>query len=65
KVPLLGDIPYLGQLFRSPKSSTEKRNLIIFIRRTIIRDDQTMLELSHRKYGLIRHVQLGQAVDGI
>ncbi|MEL0629138.1 type II secretion system secretin GspD [Psychromonas aquatilis] len=65
KVPLLGDIPYLGQLFRSTKSSTEKRNLMIFIRPTIIRDDQTMLELSQRKYGLIRQVQLGQAVDGI
>jgi len=65
KVPLLGDIPYIGQLFRSTKSSTEKRNLMIFLRATIIRDDQTMLELSQRKYGLIRQVQLGQGEDGI
>ena len=65
KVPLLGDIPYIGQLFRSTVSSTEKRNLMIFIRATIIRDDQTMLELSQRKYGLIRQVQLGQSADGI
>lgn len=65
KVPLLGDIPYLGYLFRSTKSSTEKRNLMIFLRSTIIRDDKTMMELSQRKYGLIRQVQLGQAVDGI
>ncbi|MBB1273862.1 type II secretion system secretin GspD [Psychromonas sp. SR45-3] len=65
KVPLLGDIPYLGQLFRSTKSSTKKRNLMIFLRATIIRDDQTMMELSQRKYGLIRQIQLGQTEDGI
>jgi len=65
KVPLLGDIPYLGHLFRSTKSSTEKRNLMIFLRATIIRDDQTMMELSQRKYGLIRQIQLGQTEDGI
>jgi len=65
KVPLLGDIPYLGALFRSTKSSTEKRNLMIFLRPTIIRDDQTMMELSQRKYGLIRQIQLGQNEDGI
>tara|TARA_R110001592_G_scaffold75322_11_gene228153 strand:+ start:4377 stop:6389 length:2013 start_codon:yes stop_codon:yes gene_type:complete len=65
KVPILGDIPYLGWLFRSTKSSTEKRNLMIFLRATIIRDDQTMMELSKRKYSLIRQVQLGQGKDGI
>jgi len=65
KVPLLGDIPFLGHLFRSTQSSTEKRNLMIFLRATIIRDDQTMMELSQRKYGLIRQIQLGQSEDGI
>ncbi|WP_354623161.1 secretin N-terminal domain-containing protein [Psychromonas sp. MME2] len=65
KVPLLGDIPYLGQLFRSTKSSTEKRNLMIFIRATIIRDDQTMNNLSTRKYSLIREVQMGERDRGI
>jgi general secretion pathway protein D len=65
KVPWLGDIPWLGVLFRSTKSTTEKRNLMIFIRATIIRDDKTMAELSMRKYGLIRAVQLGKDEDGI
>lgn len=65
KVPLLGDIPYLGQLFRSTKSSTEKRNLMIFIRATIIRDDATMRDLSTRKYSLIREVQMGERDEGI
>ena len=65
KVPLLGDIPFLGALFRSTKSSTEKRNLMIFLRATIIRDDQTMMELSQRKYGLIRQIQLEQTDQGV
>ncbi|HEY5715367.1 MAG TPA: type II secretion system secretin GspD, partial [Psychromonas sp.] len=54
KVPLLGDIPWLGHLFRSTQSETEKRNLMVFLRATIIRDDQTMMDLSMRKYSLIR-----------
>ena len=65
KVPILGDIPYIGWLFRSTKSSTEKRNLMIFLRATIIRDDQTMMELSKRKYSLMREVQLGEDEKGI
>jgi len=65
KVPLLGDIPWLGVLFRSTITKKEKRNLMIFIRASIIRDDQTMAELSMRKYGLIRAVQLGKDEDGI
>jgi len=65
KVPILGDIPYIGWLFRSTKSSTEKRNLMIFLRATIIRDDQTMMELSKRKYSLMREVQLGEDEKGL
>ncbi|MCP5078109.1 MAG: type II secretion system secretin GspD [Psychromonas sp.] len=65
KVPLLGDLPLLGHLFKSTKSSTEKRNLMIFLRATIIRDDETMSNLSTRKYGLIRDIQLGRREAGI
>jgi len=65
KVPLLGDIPLLGHLFRSTKSTTEKRNLMIFLRASIIRDDQTMMELSTRKYSLIRAVQEKQRDAGV
>nr|WP_290040792.1 type II secretion system secretin GspD [Psychromonas sp. 14N.309.X.WAT.B.A12] len=65
KVPWLGDIPYLGVLFRSTQSSTEKRNLMVFLRATIIRDDETMMQLSQRKYGLMRQIQLSQGVDGV
>lgn len=65
KVPLLGDIPWLGNLFKSTKSSTEKRNLMIFLRATIIRDDETMSALSMRKYSLIREIQLGKRESGV
>jgi len=65
KVPLLGDIPLLGYLFKSVKSATEKRNLMIFIRATIIRDDETMSNLSTRKYSLIREIQQLQKEKGV
>ncbi|MFO6424213.1 type II secretion system secretin GspD [Motilimonas sp. KMU-193] len=65
KVPLLGDIPYLGNLFKSTTSSTAKRNLMIFIRPTIIRDSNKMASLSSRKYSLMRAVQLQQQEAGV
>jgi len=36
KVPMLGDIPFVGRLFRSESQQTEKRNLIIFVTPSII-----------------------------
>ena len=39
KVPLLGDIPYLGYAFRSESKSVTKDNLLIFITPTIVTDD--------------------------
>ncbi|WP_028863420.1 type II secretion system secretin GspD [Psychromonas aquimarina] len=65
KVPLLGDIPYLGHLFRSTANKTEKRNLMVFLRASIIRDDETMSALSSRKYSLIRAVQEAQRESGV
>ena len=36
KVPVLGDLPYVGRLFRSEASSSQKKNLVIFVTPTII-----------------------------
>ena len=36
KVPLLGDLPFLGRFFRTESSSTQKKNLLIFVTPTII-----------------------------
>jgi general secretion pathway protein D len=65
KVPLLGDIPVLGALFRSTSSSKRKRNLMIFIRPTIMRDDGLLSEVSQRKYNYVRAQQLAQGEKGI
>jgi general secretion pathway protein D len=65
KVPLLGDIPILGHLFKSTSTSVRKRNLMVFIRPTIIRDGVTMNEISHKKYQYIRAQQLKRQSQGI
>lgn len=54
KVPLLGDIPVLGRLFRSTKDTRIKRNLMVFLRPTVIRDAAGMAALSGKKYSDIR-----------
>ncbi|MFT4808751.1 MAG: general secretion pathway protein D [Paraglaciecola sp.] len=65
KVPLLGDIPILGHLFKSTSTTVRKRNLMVFIRPTIIRDGVTMNEISHKKYQYIRAQQLKRQANGI
>ena len=65
KVPLLGDIPFIGRLFRSTSNTVSKRNLMVFIRPTIIRDDHTLTEISGRKYGYMRARQLDRAAKGV
>jgi general secretion pathway protein D len=65
KVPILGDIPILGNLFKSTSTSVSKRNLMVFIRPTIIRDGVTMNEISHKKYQYIRAEQLKRQSQGV
>lgn len=65
KVPLLGDIPLLGQLFRSTNSQVEKKNLMVFIKPTIIRDGMTADGITQRKYNYIRAEQLFKADQGL
>jgi general secretion pathway protein D len=65
KVPFLGDIPFLGHLFRSSSSKKIKKNLMIFIKPTIIRDGITMEGIAGRKYNYFRALQLEQQARGI
>ena len=65
KVPLLGDIPILGHLFRSTSSKKTKRNLMVFIRPTIMRNDDHLKSVSAAKYSLIRARQLAQDEQGV
>ncbi len=48
KVPLLGDIPLLGRLFRSKSTSTQKTNLLIFITPRVIHSAEEMAEITRR-----------------
>ena len=58
KVPILGDIPLIGRLFQSTATSVQRRNLMIFLRPTILRDSITTKDLSEEKYNLIKAKQI-------
>lgn len=58
KVPLLGDIPLVGQLFRYTSQDTSKRNLMVFIHTTVLRDDDNYSAASKEKYDQVRARQL-------
>jgi general secretion pathway protein D len=49
KVPVLGDIPLIGSLFRGSRSSTRKTNLMVFLTPHIIDDDDDMWEIQRVK----------------
>ena len=49
KVPLLGDIPFLGWLFRFQSQQVEKLNLLVFLTPTLVRDEVDMVELNARR----------------
>jgi general secretion pathway protein D len=53
KIPLLGDIPFLGWLFKSRSHQTDKVNLLVFLTPTIVRDRIEMVEIGERKRGEI------------
>lgn len=57
KVPLLGDIPVLGELFTSRSRSRTKTNLMIFIRPTIVRSRQDAQAISARRFNYTREMQ--------
>jgi general secretion pathway protein D len=49
KIPLIGDIPFLGWLFRSQTKQVEKLNLLVFLTPRLIRDEIDMVELNANK----------------
>lgn len=50
RVPLLGDVPVLGNLFKSRTRSSTKQNLVVFIRPRILRDPALVQQISEDKY---------------
>ncbi|WP_417317566.1 type II secretion system secretin GspD [Emcibacter sp.] len=63
-IPLLMDIPLLGNAFKSEGKSREQRNLMIFLRMTIIRDKNQMRRVTNQKYNFFRDDPLMQDAYG-
>ena len=60
KIPFLGDVPVIGNLFKSRGRSREKTNLMVFIRPTILRSAADARAMSDRRYGYVRNMQFLQ-----
>ena len=57
KVPLLGDIPILGKLFQSNSATNKKRNLMLFIRPTIMRNSETLAKVTQDRFSKFKLLQ--------
>jgi general secretion pathway protein D len=57
RIPLLSDIPLIGELFKSRSRSRSKTNLMVFIRPTILRSREDNRALTARRYGYVRDFQ--------
>ena len=58
KVPVLGDVPVFGNLFKNRGTSRDKGNLMVFIRPTIIRDQRSARDVTYRKLDYIKAQEL-------
>ncbi len=70
KVPLLGDIPFLGRLFRSTAEKYEKQNLLIFLRPTVLASKEDSAKINERKFTgvwevVIEGVDPKEVIDGL
>ncbi len=59
KVPLLGDVPYLGNFFKTENRSRVKTNLMVFLRPIVVRDADTSDTLASDRYDMMRVQQQG------
>ncbi len=58
KVPLLGSVPIIGKLFQSSSSTIVKKNLMVFLRPTILTDSDSAISTSNEKYNYIKAKQI-------
>jgi len=59
RIPLLGDIPVLGNLFRNTNRKRNKTNLMVFLRPVVMRDAAATNQVSSERYEAIRAQQQG------
>jgi general secretion pathway protein D len=62
-IPFLGDLPVVGNLFRSKSRARDKTNLMVFIRPTVLRSTADARAMTERRYGYIRSRQYAQNPD--
>lgn len=63
KVPLLGDIPLLGHLFKATSTTNDKQNLMVFIHPVILRDAATSSYATNSKYSFLRAKQIESEIN--
>lgn len=63
RIPLLSDIPIIGELFKSRSRSRSKTNLMVFIRPTILRSRTDGDVMTARRYDYVRSMQLARNPD--
>jgi general secretion pathway protein D len=63
KVPLLGDIPFIGWLFKSQNQANQKLNLLVFLTPTLVRDDVDVVELNARKAAELGTLQRESTIE--
>ena len=59
KVPLLGDIPWIGSLFKYETRNRKRTNLMVFLRPVVLKDDKAAASLTADRYEYIRNLQRG------
>ncbi|MDF1780920.1 MAG: type II secretion system secretin GspD [Alcanivoracaceae bacterium] len=64
KVPLLGDIPLLGVFFRSTTKARSKQNLMVFLRPTILADNERLVKMTRKNYLGITALQFEVTKNG-
>jgi len=58
QVPILGDIPILGELFKARRETRQKRTLFIFLKPTILRNGEDAAAIAKAKYARLRSEEL-------
>jgi len=64
KVPLLGDIPWIGSLFKYETRNRKRTNLMVFLRPVVLRDEKSAAALTSDRYEYIRNLQQGMSLPG-
>ena len=65
RVPFIGDIPILGEAFKHRGTMKSKRNLMLFIQPTILRNNTQNLHATGKRYRDMREAQLDKYVKGV